>query len=783
MATISTSGIEAGRIIRSAHVLRIIEALDGTETNDILISGSLISTGSVGITGSMDVVGNITGSAFTGSFAGDGTNLTGVTGEWDGTHNGNADITGSFNVSGSTGLTGSLDVSGSVVLSGSFSGSYEGDGTNLTGITAEWDGSHNGNADITGSFNVSGSTGLTGSLDIAKEDPTAVALKVSGSVIVSGSNSNYMRLTVPVQIDNPTSTIKASTVSGSMSGSFQGDGSALTGITGEWDGSRDGNAQITGSFEVSGSSTFSGSVDVSGSVTADNVFTHDVEARNGQLNLKYLDTFGFRFSLDSSPSIISLGNGIGFGSPVTASFPISSSTINALNVSSSFSGSFQGDGSALTGITGEWDGTRDGNAEITGSFNVSGSTGLTGSLDVSGSVVLSGSFSGSFEGDGSALTGVTSEWDGTRVGNAEITGSFNVLGDTGLTGSLVITGSNQSIKLGDFDQDYRDNAEYTDKTIYLQGQSTTPSINLRRNAPPTDSNLGGVQFLSHVNSALYNKAAIYAKNLSGSQAHDGALEFYTIADGVGNSFSNPDIRLISGSEIQLKRNTQLTGSYNVLGNSGLTGSLFISGSTNTSGSVSISGSLSAGRNNDTISGSIALGTGNNLTGSDAIAIGTNNHASESADGAIMIGVLNDADANANDSIAIGRNNNMGSGGIAMGFYNEVKLGSNRVLVGNHLTSSNSGNDPYLLIGQYNEVSGVEDGFFAIGGGTSTSNRKNALVISSSADHTVHKFEDVIQLNQIHPLPNNVPTGSIATSGSAGSVKPFFWDGTNWNALY
>ena len=682
MATISTSGIEAGKIIRSAHVLRIIEALDGTETNDILISGSLIATGSVGITGSMDVIGNVTGSAFTGSFTGDGSGLTGVTGEWDGTHDGNAEITGSFNVSGSTGLTGSLEVSGSVTLSGSFSGSFEGDGTNLTGITAEWDGTHDGNAEITGSFNVSGSTGLTGSLE------------VSGSVVLSGS----------------------------FSGSFEGDGSALTGITGEWDGTRDGNAEITGSFEVSGSSTLSGSFNVSGSVTA-------------------------------------------------------------TNFSGSVSGSFEGDGSALTGITGEWDGTRDGNAEITGSFNVSGSTGLTGSLDVSGSVVLSGSFSGSFEGDGSALTGVTSEWDGTRVGNAEITGSFNVLGDTGLTGSLVITGSNQSIKLGDFDQDYRDNAEYTDKTIYLQGQSTTPSINLRRNAPPTDSNLGGVQFLSHVNSALYNKAAIYAKNLSGSQAHNGALEFYTIADGLGDSFSNPDIRIISGSEIQLKRNTQLTGSYNVLGNSGLTGSLFISGSTNTSGSVSISGSLSAGRNNDTYSGSIALGTGNNLTGSDAIAIGTNNHASESADGAIMIGVLNDADANANDSIAIGRNNNMGSGGIAMGFYNEVKLGSNRVLVGNHLTSSNSGNDPYLLIGQYNEVSGVEDGFFAIGGGTSTSNRKNALVISSSADHTVHKFEDVIQLNQIHPLPDNVPTGSIATSGSAGSVKPFFWDGTNWNALY
>ena len=126
---------------------------------------------------------------------------------------------------------------------------------------------------------------------------------------------------------------------------------------------------------------------------------------------------------------------------------------------------------------------------------------------------------------------------------------------------------------------------------------------------------------------------------------------------------------------------------------------------------------------------------------------------------------------------------MGSGGIAVGFYNEVKLGSNRVLVGNHLSSSNSANDPFLLIGQYNDQVGIEDGFFAIGGGTTPSNRKNALVISSSADHTVHKFEDIIQLNQIHPLPTNVPTGSMATSGSAGSVKPFFWDGSLWNALY
>lgn len=46
--------------------------------------------------------------------------------------------------------------------------------------------------------------------------------------------------------------------------------------------------------------------------------------------------------------------------------------------------------------------------------------------------VLSGSFSGSFQGDGSGLTGVTGEWDGTLNGNATITGSLTVTGNTNL---------------------------------------------------------------------------------------------------------------------------------------------------------------------------------------------------------------------------------------------------------------------------------------------------------------------------------------------------------------
>lgn len=40
MATISTSGISALQVIKSEHVLRIINALDGTLSNDIVVSGS-----------------------------------------------------------------------------------------------------------------------------------------------------------------------------------------------------------------------------------------------------------------------------------------------------------------------------------------------------------------------------------------------------------------------------------------------------------------------------------------------------------------------------------------------------------------------------------------------------------------------------------------------------------------------------------------------------------------------------------------------------------------------
>jgi hypothetical protein len=63
-------------------------------------------TGSHAITGSLIVSTAVTASAF----AGDGSGLTGVTGDWDGSLNGNASITGSLTVTAgiTANLTGSV---------------------------------------------------------------------------------------------------------------------------------------------------------------------------------------------------------------------------------------------------------------------------------------------------------------------------------------------------------------------------------------------------------------------------------------------------------------------------------------------------------------------------------------------------------------------------------------------------------------------------------------------------------------------------------------------------
>ena len=138
--TLSKTGITTTSTIEAWHVTQSIDAFSGTDAYDITLSGSLNVEGSIS--------GSFTGS-YTGSFTGDGSGITGVTGEWDGTLNGNAQITGSLvvtqNITASGNISSSATVYGNTgsfnylsntngILSGSFSGSFEGLGTNITDV-------------------------------------------------------------------------------------------------------------------------------------------------------------------------------------------------------------------------------------------------------------------------------------------------------------------------------------------------------------------------------------------------------------------------------------------------------------------------------------------------------------------------------------------------------------------------------------------------------------------------------------------------------------------------
>lgn len=57
-----------------------------------------------------------------------------------------------------------------------------------------------------------------------------------------------------------------------------------------------------------------------------------------------------------------------------------------------------------------------------------------------------------------------------------------------------------------------------------------------------------------------------------------------------------------------------------------------------------------------------------------------------------------------------------------------------------------------------------------------------LLLSSSNELGV-RIDDILQLTPRTTTPANPESGSIISSGSGNTIKPYFWDGNQWNALY
>lgn len=272
-----SNGIEIEVSGNTIH-FHLSESVDDLIIDDLVVLNSSVLSGSVTAayaSGSTSLVWDLTqvdavsGSKFSGSFAGDGSELTGVTPLL------NITASNSHGVSGSNGSSGSIDLSiQDLIFSGSNGINLEVSG-NIINVhnTGEIDDLTVKNLTVLESSVLSGSTAVTGTLDIVGPTNLTGDLGVVGNSILSGSSTITGSLEVNgnTTLNGGTTVISGSlygsasgsfwdvtgvpVISGSIfSGSFVGDGSGLTGLV--------TTLKISGSSAVSGSAPFSGSVDL-----------------------------------------------------------------------------------------------------------------------------------------------------------------------------------------------------------------------------------------------------------------------------------------------------------------------------------------------------------------------------------------------------------------------------------------------------------------------------------------------------------------------------------------
>jgi hypothetical protein len=503
----TTAGPAGSSVIENNQLY--INNFEGTP----LIGGDF-SARTVDIDGALAVSQNVNAVSFTGSFQGDGSGLTNIpTTGWDGIRNGNAQITGSLIVSGAVGTI--VDFTGVSSISGSiFSGSFRGDGSQLTGVVGEWDGSRNGNGEITGSFIVSGSLPTIQLNGITTIDNNIIVKSINDTGISIGSTlSGQVSLKNDVIVGilagddlaisvNPKTVYKGGrTLIGYAAGRMAGGSTVCVGDSAGAEQSGTSNVIIgykasslnrgtgVGNTVIGAEAAYS--INQSNSTVAigasslyslrDSINNVAIGV-NSLKNLKEgsgnvaIGTDTGLYVIESSRSNIYIGNAAGpevntiengklyinntSGNPliggdfndstvtISGSLLVSQSIV-AQSFTGSFTGSFNGSGANLTNLpTTTWNGIRNGNAQITGSLIVSGAVGTT--VNFTGVSSISGSiFSGSFRGDGSQLTGINvGSWDGTRNGNAQITGSLIVSGSILTTGIVTITSGSVSSQPG-----------------------------------------------------------------------------------------------------------------------------------------------------------------------------------------------------------------------------------------------------------------------------------------------------------------------------------------------
>jgi len=167
----------------------------------------------------------------------------------------------------------------------------------------------------------------------------------SGTIQILDSDYIWGTLSSPEGAAALQNNISGSTFSGSFSGSFFGDGSNLTGVTADWDGTHVGDAQITGTLYVTEAVE---ATSFTGSFLGDLVGTASFASEVGRVENALVDGTGITtlFFDGSTP-----GTNVSIDQSIVVTLT-GSQTLSNKVVSGSFSGSFVGDGSGLTGVGG-----------------------------------------------------------------------------------------------------------------------------------------------------------------------------------------------------------------------------------------------------------------------------------------------------------------------------------------------------------------------------------------------------------------------------------------------
>ena len=373
-------------------------------------------SGTIGVSGSLIVTGNISSSGYVSAsaFSGDGSGLTNVSSlitEWDGTRNGDAEITGSLVLSGS-GIT-SLNVLGEITASGNISSSG-----NINGAT------------IIASNNISASNGVFGSQvnvnnQLALSTDGSVQGRVFGAAGITniqigrnGSADRNIELLGPVTASGNISasgTIIGSNLSGTNTGDITLTGTPdyitisnqvitrnqidlandVTGVLPSANLDAD-TAHLTTDQTFSGNKTFSAAITASGDISGSGTGSFGAIQMNDTNVLSFGDSQDLAIYHDGSNSYI---EDVGTGQLKI----IGGTAVNILSPNDESMGVFTANG----GVDLYFNDTKKFETQI-GGVNVTGAITASGNISSSGTVTAAAAVLTTADINGGTVDGITS---------------------------------------------------------------------------------------------------------------------------------------------------------------------------------------------------------------------------------------------------------------------------------------------------------------------------------------------------------------------------------------